>query len=141
VSDLLRFGVSMDEELLKKFDNIVADGYNNRSEAIRDLIREKIVQKNIENSKEEVVGSLTLLFDHHHRELSEKMLSLQHNYPRAFKSTLHLHLSHNFCLEVLVVQGEAGKLQKIADKLIGLKGVYHGHLTIVGTKEELINEK
>jgi len=141
LSDLSRFGVSIEEELLEKFDNMIAAGYNNRSEAIRDLIREKIMEKKIENSENEVVGSLTLLFDHHHRELSEKMITIQHKYPQVFKSTMHLHLSHDICLEVLVVQGQAGELQKIADKLVGLKGVYQGKLTISGTKKDLINKK
>ncbi len=134
MSDLVRFGVSIDENLLKKYDRIIEDMYDNRSEAIRDLIRDKIIQKSWQqNKEEEVAGTMTLLYDHHKKGLTEKMLKLQHENHSLFKSNLHIHISHNFCLEVIIVQGQIDKIQKLASKLIGLKGVKHGDLSISST--------
>ncbi|AZR72612.1 nickel-responsive regulator [Anoxybacter fermentans] len=130
MSNLVRFGVSIDENLLHKFDKMINGVYANRSEAIRDLIREKIVEEEWQTDDGEVVGSLTLIYDHHQRGLTEKMLKLQHNYHYLFKSNLHLHLNHDCCLEVIVIQGRACEVKKVANMLIGLKGVKYGKLTI-----------
>lgn len=140
MSNLVRFGVSIESELLKEFDTMIEGAYSNRSEAIRDLIREKIVEREWQDENQEVVGSLTLMYDHHIRGLSEKMLRLQHNYHHLFKSNLHLHLSHECCLEVIVVQGKAKEVLEVAHMMIGLKGIHHGKLSISTIGESFIME-
>ena len=140
LSNLIRFGVSIEKKLLEKYDNLIKKSYNNRSEAIRDLIRDKIIENKKKNSNEEVVGSLTLLYDHHQRELTQKMLKIQHKYSSLFTTNLHLHLNKRFCLEVIIVQGIAKELQEVTDKLIGLKGVLHGELTITAPDEDFNTE-
>ncbi|MTI58904.1 MAG: nickel-responsive transcriptional regulator NikR [Firmicutes bacterium] len=130
MSKVIRTGVSIEEKLLKKFDKLIEGTYSNRSEAIRDLIRNKIVEEEWLHSEGKVIGTLTLLYNHHQRGLNKKMLDIQHNYHHIFKSNLHLHLSHDFCLEVMIIEGEPLKVQQAAKSLIGLKGVKHGKLTI-----------
>ncbi|PRX19175.1 CopG family transcriptional regulator [Orenia metallireducens] len=130
MSELVRFGVSIEEKLLEKFDNMIEESYNNRSEAIRDLIREKLIEKRCKEIKEEVVGSLTLIYNHHQRGLIDKMVELQHDYHHLFKSNLHLHLSHDYCLEVIIVEGKLEEIEDISNKLIALKGIKHGKLTL-----------
>ena len=130
MSELKRFGVSIEENLLKKFDEINKDIYNNRSEAIRDLIRDKITETELKKSDQNVVGTITIIYDHHQKGLTDKMNKLQHDYHCLFKSNLHLHLSRRFCLEVIVVEGLQSKLNKISSRLIALRGVKHGELTV-----------
>ena len=130
MSELKRFGVSIEENLLKKFDQSNENIYNNRSEAIRDLIRNKIIEEKEIKEAENVVGTITLIYDHHKSGLSEKMNQIQHDYHCLFKSNLHLHLNRDFCLEVIVVEGLQSKLKKVSSKLIALKGVKHGKLTV-----------
>src|SRR5437773_1430538 len=131
MSDLSRVGVAIDADLLTKFDALIEKrGYTNRSEAFRDLIRDELVEKTWESPEANVVGTVTLVYDHHVRLLSEKLTSLQHDYHRAILSTLHVHLDHDNCLEVLVVRGKAAIVKKVADALISTKGVKHGRLTI-----------
>ena len=114
MSDLSRIGVAIDSELLEKFDELIAKrGYTNRSEAFRDLIRDELVQKSWESPDSHVVGTVTLVYDHHVRMLSEKLTDMQHDFHRFILSTLHVHLDHDNCLEVLVVRGKAGVVQKI----------------------------
>ena len=138
MSNLSRIGVAIDSDLLKKFDELIGNrGYTNRSEAFRDLIRDELVQKTWESPEANVVGTVTLVYDHHVRQLSEKLTSLQHDYHRAVLSTLHVHLDHDNCLEVLVVRGKAAIVKKIADALISTKGVKHGRLTITTSGAEL----
>lgn len=130
MSDMVRFGVSINKDLLKKYDEIIGDSYKNRSEAIRDLIRNKLIEKEWDDVEEKVVGSLTLLYNHHKKGLTEKMLAIQHDFHHLFNSNLHVHLGHDFCLEVIVVEGKVKEVQSISNKLISLKGVKHGELTI-----------
>lgn len=130
MAKITRIGVSIEEKLLKKFDKLIEGTYNNRSEAIRDLIRNKIVEEEWQHSEEKVIGTLTLLYNHHQRGLNKKMLDIQHDYHHIFKSNLHLHLSHDFCLEVMIIEGKPLKVHQAAETLIGLKGVKHGKLTI-----------
>lgn len=130
MSELKRFGVSIEENLLKKFDRSNEHIYNNRSEAIRDLIRNKIIEEEKIKESENVVGTITLIYDHHKSGLSDKMNQIQHDYHCLFKSNLHLHLDRDFCLEVIVVEGLQSKLKKVSSKLIALKGVKHGKLTV-----------
>lgn len=138
MSDLSRIGVAIDASLLKKFDRLIASrGYTNRSEAFRDLIRDELVEKTWEHPDAQVVGTVTLVYDHHVRQLNERLTDLQHSHFHNVLSTMHVHLDHDNCLEVLVVRGKAGAVKKIADALISTKGVKHGRLTITSTGAEL----
>ena len=138
MSDLSRIGVAIDSELLDKFDQLINKrGYTNRSEAFRDLIRDELVEKTWESPESSVVGTVTLVYDHHVRLLNEKLTDMQHDHHRSILSTLHVHLDHDNCLEVLVVRGKAGAVRKIADALISTKGVKHGRLTITTSGAEL----
>ncbi len=131
MSELSRIGVAIDSELLEQFDRLIAQrGYTNRSEAFRDLIRGELVEKAWESPESNVVGTVTLVYDHHVRLLNEKLTDLQHDYHRSILSTLHVHLDHDHCLEVLVVRGKAAEVERIAGALISTKGVKHGRLTI-----------
>ena len=137
MAKLKRFGVSMDGELLARFDELIRSlGYANRSEAIRDLVRERLVQREWEEGVE-VVGVITLLYDHHKRELVDRLIDFQHEHHELILSTMHIHLDEANCLEVLAVRGEGPKVQELADRLRGLKGVKHGELTATSTGKAL----
>jgi len=138
MSDLSRIGVAIDSDLLSKFDDhINKRGYTNRSEAYRDLIRDELVEQTWESPDSQVVGTVTLVYDHHVRLLNEKLTGMQHDHFHHILSTLHVHLDHDNCLEVLVVKGKAGEVRQIADALISTKGVKHGRLTITTTGVEV----
>jgi CopG family nickel-responsive transcriptional regulator len=138
MSELSRIGVAIDSDLLKKFDiHIGKRGYTNRSEAFRDLIRDELVQKNWDLPDSHVVGTVTLVYDHHVRMLNEKLTDMQHDSFHNVLSTLHVHLDHDNCLEVLVVKGKAAVVKKLADALISTKGVKHGTLTITSSGVDL----
>lgn len=137
-SDLSRIGVAIDSDLLAKFDRLIAERkYTNRSEAFRDLIRDELVEKTWESPDSQVVGTVTLVYDHHVRMLNEKLTDIQHDFHRLILSTLHVHLDHDNCLEVLVVRGKSAEVRKVADTLISAKGVKHGRLTITTTGVDL----
>ncbi|MGQ9477406.1 MAG: nickel-responsive transcriptional regulator NikR [Candidatus Bipolaricaulia bacterium] len=134
---ITRFGVSMDEELLGQFDELIAElGYANRSEALRDLVRDRLVQREWEAGAE-VVGVIILLYDHHKRELSDRLTDLQHEHHDLILATMHIHLDEANCLEVLAVRGAGPEVQGLADRLIGLKGVKHGKLAATSTGQRL----
>jgi CopG family nickel-responsive transcriptional regulator len=138
MSELSRIGVAIDSDLLDQFDQLIAKrGYTNRSEAFRDLIRDELVQKSWESPESNVVGTVTLVYDHHVRMLNEKLTDMQHDFHQSILSTLHVHLDHDNCLEVLVVRGKSATVQKIADSLISTKGVKHGRLTLTTSGAEL----
>lgn len=138
MGELSRIGVAIDSDLLTRFDSLIAGrGYTNRSEAFRDLIRDELVQKSWQHAESEVIGTVTLVYDHHVRMLSEKLTDLQHDHHKSILSTVHVHLDHDNCLEVLLVKGKAKDVQKIADALISTKGVKHGGLTVTTTGAEL----
>jgi CopG family transcriptional regulator, nickel-responsive regulator len=138
MGELSRIGVAIDADLLKKFDRLIAKrGYTNRSEAFRDLIRDDLVEKEWESPERNVVGTVSIVYDHHVRMLNEKLTDIQHDYYHHILSTLHVHLDHDHCLEVLVVRGKAAEVQKIADSLISTRGVKHGKLSITTTGAEL----
>jgi CopG family nickel-responsive transcriptional regulator len=127
VTGLTRFGISLDQRLLRDFDRLIKrKGYTNRSEAIRDLIRDNLVREQWEMGTEEAVGTITLVYSHETRELTDKLTDLQHHHYDRIVSTLHVHLDPHHCLEVMVVRGKAVELKKIADRLIGTRGVKHG---------------
>jgi CopG family transcriptional regulator, nickel-responsive regulator len=138
MGELSRIGVAIDSDLLQKFDELIGQrGYTNRSEAFRDLIRDELVEKIWEAPDSPVVGTVTLVYDHHVRLLNEKLTDLQHDHHKSILSTLHVHLDHDNCLEVLVVRGRAAEVRSIADALISTKGVKHGRLTITTSGAEL----
>ncbi len=131
MSTLIRFGVSMEAELLARFDALI-DGkrYSSRSEAIRDLIRDHLVQEEWRLGLEETVGTITLVYDHDTRELADTLTHLQHHHFHSIVSSLHVHMDEHHCLEVLVVKGKALQIKQVADRLIGTRGVKHGKLTL-----------
>ncbi len=130
---LARFGVSIDQELLKKFDAFIKiKQYTNRSEAFRDLIRQELVVKQWQSGGK-VVGAITLIYDHHKRELVNKLMDLQHDFGELIISAQHVHLDHHHCLEIIAVRGLAQKVQKLADSLRAVKGVKHGALSMSTT--------
>jgi len=135
---LVRFGVSLESGLLKKFDSLIkSKGYSNRSEAFRDLIRQDLVDKEWNSASGEVAGTITLIYDHHQRELVGKLMDLQHDFGKIIVSSQHVHLDHNNCLEVIVVKGSPKDSQRLADSLKSVKGVKHATLSMSSTGKEL----
>jgi CopG family nickel-responsive transcriptional regulator len=138
MSELSRIGVAIDSELLDKFDKHIADrGYATRSEAFRDMIRDELVEKAWQAPNCEVVGTVTLVYDHHVRLLNEKLTDIQHDAYHSILSTMHVHLDHDNCLEVIIVRGKAKDVRRIADALITMKGVKHGNLNITSSGADL----
>lgn len=128
---LSRIGVALDSELLKRFDNFISRlGYTNRSEAFRDLIRDRLVTEKTARPSATVVGTVTLIYDHHAHGVTEKLTELQHSHYELVVSTSHAHLDHDSCLEVLIVHGKACQVEEFAGRLIGMKGVQHGRLVM-----------
>jgi CopG family nickel-responsive transcriptional regulator len=136
---LVRFGVAMDEELLGRFDEFVARRGTaaNRSEAVRDLVRDVLVDEQWEAPDEEIVGTITMVFDHHANDLAEKLDALQHAHFDKVVSSMHVHLDAHNCLEVIVVRGPSGQIREIAEALLGTKGVKHGKLVTTTTGRHL----
>jgi CopG family nickel-responsive transcriptional regulator len=129
MANTIRFGVSIDNRLLKQFDDSISDkGYVNRSEAVRDLIRKTLVDDQWKNDEIETVGTVTLVYDHHTRELSDKLTERQHAHHQNIISSMHIHLDAHNCLEVVVIKGKPAVIKKLSDELIGTKGVKHGKL-------------
>ncbi|MBU2474288.1 MAG: nickel-responsive transcriptional regulator NikR [Candidatus Omnitrophica bacterium] len=125
-----RFGVSLEDDLLKELDALAkAHKFPNRSQAVRSLIRNSIVAQNWEENKE-VAGCLVIVYDHHKRDLMNKSVVLQHAYEELVLSVQHVHLDHHNCLEMVALKGKASKLKELADKLIALKGIKHGQLVM-----------
>ena len=134
---LVQFGVSLDHHLLDDFDRLIdRKNYSNRSEALRDLIRDNLVGQEWDENRE-TVGTVTLVYDHHVQDLTDKLTDLQHRFHRLILSAMHVHLDQNHCLEVLVVRGKGGEIKKVADTLIATKGVKHGKLTMTTTGKGL----
>lgn len=134
----VRFGISLDEKLLQSFDQMIEQkSYMNRSEAIRDLIRASLVEEKCGFEDQEAVGTVTLIYNHHVRDLSDKLTEHQHSHHDQIISALHVHLDAHNCLEVLVIRGEVKKIKQIANELIGVKGVKHGRLVMSTTGEDL----
>jgi CopG family nickel-responsive transcriptional regulator len=134
---LIRFGVSMEQDLLHEFDSLSrSKGYENRSEAIRDMVRNLLIENKLKEKNTEGVGTLTLVYDHHQRELEEKLTEYQHHHMNAIISTLHIHLTPHLCLEVLLLRGKAKEIEGVADGLIATKGVQHGKLVMIAIGRE-----
>lgn len=135
MGELSRIGVAIDSELLNEFDqHITRRGYTNRSEAFRDLIRDQLVQVASESPETEVIGTVTLIYDHHVRMLSDRLTDVQHESFHNVVSAMHVHLDHDNCLEVLVVRGRSRDVRRLADTLISTKGVKLGRLSITGAQ-------
>lgn len=128
---LKRFGVSMDEKLLKSFDELIKDkGYDNRSEAVRDLVRQALVQQTWEDDEQIVAGSILIFYDHHKKDMMQELTKLQHEIHDSVLATTHFHIDHHNCLEIIVVKGKARKLREYSDQIISLKGVKYGKFTV-----------
>lgn len=133
-----RFSVSLPPSLLKQLDQMTEEkGYDNRSLAIADMIRAQLVEHRQQKSDAEIAGSITLVYDHHRHHLQDLLTDLQHEHREVIISTLHAHLDHDNCLEILAVRGRADKIKKLADELIAAKGVKHGKLTITTTGKDM----
>ncbi len=132
MTELARIGISIDPALLESFDRLIGDkGYVNRSEAIRDMIRDALVEDQIKRQDDApTVGTVTLVYDHHTRDLADKLTDHQHSHHDAIISALHVHLDSHHCLEVVVVRGTSAQIKRLADELIGTKGVKHGKLVL-----------
>lgn len=125
MSVLWRFGVSLEKDLLDRFDSLISrHSYTNRSEAIRDLIRRELIKEEWHSGKE-IAGAVTLIYDHHKRELINKIVDIQHDYGDIIISTQHVHLDHNNCLEIIAVKGSPKKARELTDKLGAVKGIKH----------------
>jgi CopG family nickel-responsive transcriptional regulator len=130
MSDLERFGVSMPHDLLAQLDRAIAEaGYPNRSEALRDIVRDYLTAKRWQVPDGEVVGTVTLVYDHHTRDLERVLTDLQHEHTDMVVCSTHVHLDHHNCIEVIVVTGHADEVRRIADRLISTRGVKHGQLS------------
>jgi CopG family nickel-responsive transcriptional regulator len=135
---LSRIGVALDSDLLERFDDFISRlGYTNRSEAFRDLIRDRLVSERTANPTETVVGTVTLIYDHHSHGVTEKLTELQHANHELVVSTSHAHLDQDSCLEVLIVHGRSGQIEEFAGRLIGLKGVQHGRLVMTSAAHSI----
>ncbi len=144
MSELLRFGVSAEDELLQSFDRLIANqGYATRSEALRDLMRDALVRSRLEEPPEnaEILGSLTLVYDHHAHDLTERMAELQHDHHGLVISVLHVHVSHDDCMEVIVLRGPVREVRLLGEALLSLKGVKHGKLFVTLPSREITERK
>ncbi len=130
MSDIIRFGVSIEQDLLENYDRLIAErGYATRSEALRDLIREALIQQKIAvETDTEVLGSLTLVYDHHARNLSQEMAAIQHNFHDLILSVMHIHVNHHDCMELIALRGIVANIVNLADGLLSLKGIKNGKL-------------
>jgi CopG family nickel-responsive transcriptional regulator len=136
VSDLVRFSVSLESDLLEQFDRYCQEGrFATRSEAIRQLLRDTLTTHAWETDAQDAAATLTLVYDHHKTRLSERLMELQHQHNDMVVSTMHIHLNHDTCLEVIVLRGRAGALQTMAAELKGLKGIHKGQLVLATTAE------
>lgn len=132
---ITRFGVSIEPILLNKFDKMIRKkGYKNRSEAIRDIIRKNLINQKIEDPNVESIGTLTMIYDHHTGNVSKKLLDLQHQHHTEILTTTHIHVTHENCLEVLILKGKTGNIQKLSDYIRSIKGIKHGELVITESR-------
>lgn len=138
-SDLVRFSIAMPSDLLDQFDGLVARRgiAKNRSEVIRDLVRDALVEEECTNPDQEVCGTLTMVYNHHSGDLTNRLDAVQHDHYQEIISTMHIHLDPHNCLEIIAMRGSVSAIQAIADSLLGLKGVKHGSLTTTTTGESL----
>ena len=135
---ITRFGVSIDTQLLTRFDKLIEKlGYQSRSEAFRDLIRERLVSEEWTGEKAETVGILALVYSHDSRELTEILTRIQHKYLKIIVSSTHIHLDHHNCLEVIILKGQSKLIRKISDNLLTTRNVKHGKLIMTTTGQDI----
>ena len=138
MKELSRFGVSIEKGLLEQFDVLLKDqNYTNRSEALRDLIRKELIQRQWEEGKE-IVGAITFVYDHHRRDMIGKITEIQHNFHDLIISAMHVHLDHNNCVEIIAVKGSSSKAVELSNKLRSIKGVKHCTLSMSSTGKEIL---
>ena len=136
MGNLVRTGLSLERDLLERFDAAInRKGYQNRSEAIRDLIREHLVEEAADENKV-IVGTLTMVYDHHQPNLSAKLIEAQHKAASKVLAATHVHLDHHHCLEVVILRGRSGEVKSLADRILSLRGVKHGQLTVTTTGKQ-----
>lgn len=142
MSELVRFGVSIERDLLENYDLLIAErGYATRSEALRDLIRDALIQQKIEmQAGVRALGSLTLVYDHHTRNLVQEMGEIQHDFHDNILSVMHLHVSHDDCMEIIALSGVVSKIAELANRLLSLKGIKNGKLFLT-LPSSVITEK
>jgi len=141
--EIVRFGVSIGSGLLEKFDSLIlGKGYTNRSEAIRDLIRDKLVESEWEEKENaaESIGTVTIVYDHHTREIGDRLTDIAHDHHELVISSTHVHLTHSSCLEVIIVKGPRNEVQSFADRVISTRGVKHGKLVVTGLVEDRLED-
>jgi CopG family nickel-responsive transcriptional regulator len=135
---VVRFTVSVPRDLARQLDQMTREkGYDNRSQAVADLVRGALVEHRQNRGDREIAGTITLVYDHHKQHVQAALTDIQHDHYDVIISTLHVHLDHHNCLEVLVVRGQAGTVKRIADELIAAKGVKHGKLTVTSSGKDL----
>jgi CopG family transcriptional regulator, nickel-responsive regulator len=136
--DLIRFGISLPSTLLKEFDRYIkSENYTNRSEAIRDLIRDAMIKDEWENSDRDVAGAIIFVYDHHVRELMEKLTNIQHDHYRLIVSSQHVHLDHHNCLEIVVVKGPSKEIRELYTQIKSIKNVKHTQLSMSSTGKHI----
>ncbi len=137
--DLARFSVTVPGDLLEAFDAQIArsGAEANRSEAIRDLMRASLVESELRTPNAQLIGSLTMIYDHHTGDLTRRLDEIQHDYTAEIVSTMHVHLDHHHCLEILALKGQGARIYELADKLLAPRGVHHGKLTCAATETSL----
>jgi CopG family transcriptional regulator, nickel-responsive regulator len=137
MSEIVRFSVSLEDDLLEQFDRYCQEEqFATRSEAVRQLIRDTLTRRAWESQSRDAAGTLTLVYDHHRAQLGERLTQLQHDHVDLVISTMHTHLTHDLCLEVIVLRGPAEQLKKIAAQLRGLKGIHKGELVMASAEPE-----
>jgi CopG family transcriptional regulator, nickel-responsive regulator len=137
MSTLIRTGISLESDLLKRFDRAISKkGYKNRSEAIRDLVRDYAVAEDVEENRV-VVGTLTMVYDHHQPKLAEQLIEVQHHAHDMVMAATHVHLDHHNCLEVIIMRGHSSEVSQLADRILSLRGVKHGKLVLTTQGKDL----
>lgn len=135
---LTRFGVSLDEALLAPFDKLCSrKSYSNRSEAIRDLIRKALIEDEWDASDEQGAATLTLVYDHHKHDLARRLMQIQHADHDLIITSVHVHLDHHNCLEVIILKGATERVRGLANRLTSCRGVKHGTFSITTTRQDL----
>lgn len=128
---IIRKGIAFDPKQLKLFDNLIKKKrYKNRSEAIRDIIRNELIEEKQENPEADMVATLTIVYNHHEHHVQDELTHIQHHHPNLIKSSLHIHINHDNCLEVIILDGKVKNIKKLADEIIAAKGVKNGKLII-----------
>ena len=137
MKNMQRVGISVEDDLLKKFDKLIdKQGYANRSEAIRDLIRERLMRDQLEEPASNAIAAIFVVYDHHSSRLTQKLTELQHSQILKTISSMHIHIGHHDCLEVILLKGNVGEIKKMADKIIALKGVKLGKVNLIGVGQD-----